>query len=111
MHSQPKSRVLIKLCLARFCIVGNLSRQQLPVTFYLCRSSVGIDDRLDNPARAQNRCWSKCQDLFRSATLSLVSFCHNRAACMKLVDVVLENRFRDRDQSGNVVITSRPSRA
>src|SRR6185369_11805318 len=106
MHTQPESRILIEFCLTHLRIAGDLRRQQLPVTLNLCRSGVCIDYRLDDSARAKNRCWSKCQNLFRCATLCLVGFCHNGAACFELVDVVFENRFRDRDQSGNVVVSS-----
>src|ERR1700752_1788568 len=105
MHSQPKSRVLIELCFACLCIVCNPRRQQLPITFNFCGSGTGIDDRLDNPARAENRGWAKCQNLFCGATLSLVYFSNNRAAGFELIDMVLENRLGDRDQSGDVVVS------
>src|SRR5687768_15323436 len=104
MNSQPKSRVLIELRGARLGVVSHSCRQQPMVTRALRRSSVGIDDRLHHSARAEYRGWSKCQNVFRRTTLRFVGFRNDRAARLKLVDVMLENRLGNRDQSGDVAV-------
>ena len=93
MNSQPESRILIELCLACLCIIGDVRRQQLPVTLTFRRSRISIDDRLHDAARAENCCWTKRQNVLRRATLSFVGFRDDRPAGLKLVDVMLENRF------------------
>src|SRR5688500_16255814 len=95
VNSQPKSRVLIELRLARLGIVRDSRRQQLVVTLTFRRSSVSIDDRLHHTSRAENRGWTKRKDVFCSTTLGLVSFSDDRTAGLELPDVVFKDRLRD----------------
>src|SRR5687767_3766872 len=105
MNSQPKSGVLIELRLARLSVVSDSRRQQLVVTLTFRWSSVGIDDRLHHTSRAQNRGRTKRQDVFCSTTLGLVSFSDYRTAGLELLDVVFKDRLRNRNQTGDVVVS------
>jgi len=97
MNAQPQSGIPIELLLTCFRVSGNLRIQQLSVTFTLSRRSVSVDDRLHDSAGAENRGWTKRQNVARRAALSFVSFSDHGTAGLKLIDVVLEDRFRKRN--------------
>ena len=105
MHAQPESRVLIELRLTCFRVICDLRAKQLTIAFNLRGRSVGIDDRLHDSARAEDRGWSKRQNVLRGATLRFVSFGDCRAAGFELPDVMFDNRLGDGNQSGNVVLS------
>src|SRR5688572_33419834 len=103
MNSQPESGVPIKLRDTRSRIVRYLGIQQLPVTLTLRGRRIGIDDRLDHSACTENCGWTKRQNVARRATLCFISFRDDRAARLKLFDVVLENRFGQRNQPADEI--------
>src|SRR6185369_15171755 len=110
MNSQPQAGVLIELCLARIRISINSGREQALIRVALRGRGIGIHYRLDHASRAENRGWSERQDVFGCATFSFISFTDHGAACFELVDVMLENRLRERNESGDVVVSGAGTR-
>ena len=105
MQAQPESRVLIELRLTSFGAAGDPRGQQLTIAFNLRGRCVSVNDRLHDSARTQNCRWSKRQNVFRGATLGFVSFRDRRAARFELIDVMFENRLRNGNQSGDVIVS------
>src|ERR1041385_3203831 len=74
------------------------------ITLALRRRGVGVDSRLHDAARTENRGWSKGQNMFGCTPLGFIGFSDDSTTRLKLFDVMFENRLRDRNQSGDVVV-------
>src|SRR6185437_2437058 len=102
MQSQPEPGIVIQLLRAPVWIVAQLCLEKTSVAFAFRRRRAGIDDRLHNPARAEDCRRPECQDVRSRATFSLISFRNGAATYFEFLDVMVEDALRDRDHPRDI---------
>src|ERR1044072_6925225 len=102
MKTQPEPRVLVELTRTLGRVFGNLRFEQTLVARGLGRRGRGVNDGLDDAARAEDGSGPQSQNVRGGATLCFIFRGDVAAADLKLADVMFEYGRRDGDDAREV---------